>query len=59
MTLAERLGWYPSKISRIENARTAPSADDIRARYRECEAEDQTADLVRSLRAVEGGLPVV
>ncbi|MFE4329007.1 helix-turn-helix domain-containing protein [Streptomyces sp. NPDC056831] len=52
--LAERLGWYPSKISRIENARTAPSADDIRAWCRECEAEDQTADLVRSLRAVEG-----
>ncbi|MFD9599425.1 helix-turn-helix domain-containing protein [Streptomyces sp. NPDC059970] len=52
--LAARLGWYPSKISRIENARTAPSADDIRAWCRECEAEDQTADLIRSLRAVEG-----
>lgn len=52
--LAARLGWYPSKVSRIEHARTAPSADDVRVWCEACDAADQVADLVRSLRAVEG-----
>lgn len=52
--LAAATGWYASKISRIEHARTAPSADDIRAWCRACSVEDQAADLVASLRAVEG-----
>lgn len=29
--LAERLGWSQSKVSKIENGRTAPSADDVQA----------------------------
>lgn len=52
--LALACGWHPSKASRIENVRTAPSADDIRAWCAACRAEDQSADLVESLRAVEG-----
>ncbi|MGA4842728.1 helix-turn-helix domain-containing protein [Streptomyces sp. G45] len=52
--LAARLGWYPSKVSRIQNATTSPSADDIRAWCTACDAEDQAADLVQKLRDVEG-----
>ncbi|MER5767103.1 helix-turn-helix domain-containing protein [Streptomyces sp. NPDC001985] len=52
--LARECGWYPSKVSRIENARTPPSAVDIRAWCAACGVEDQEPDLVASLRAVEG-----
>lgn len=52
--VAAACGWYPSKVSRIENARTAPSADDIRAWCCACSADDQAPDLIASLRAVEG-----
>jgi transcriptional regulator with XRE-family HTH domain len=52
--LAERCGWSRSKSSRIMNARTPPSAEDIRAWCRACGAEDQTADLIASLRTAEG-----
>ncbi|MGE7434825.1 Scr1 family TA system antitoxin-like transcriptional regulator [Kitasatospora sp. NPDC001175] len=52
--LAGLCGWHPSKSSRIENARTPPSADDIHAWCLACGAEDQTTDLIASLRAVEG-----
>jgi transcriptional regulator with XRE-family HTH domain len=52
--LASRCGWHPSKSSRIENARTPPSADDIRAWCRACGAPNQVEDLVATLRAVEG-----
>ncbi|MYQ99410.1 MULTISPECIES: helix-turn-helix transcriptional regulator [unclassified Streptomyces] len=52
--LAERCGWSRSKSSRIMNARTPPSAGDIRAWCRACEAEDQTEDLIASLRTAEG-----
>lgn len=52
--LARRCGWHASKVSRIENARTPPSAEDIRAWASQCAAADQTADLIASLRAVEG-----
>ncbi|RKN11066.1 helix-turn-helix domain-containing protein [Streptomyces radicis] len=52
--LARACGWHASKTSRIENARTPPSADDIRAWCRACGADDQVGDLVASLRAVEG-----
>lgn len=36
------------------NARTPPSADDIRAWCRACGAEDQTEDLIAMLRTAEG-----
>lgn len=52
--LAERCQWSRSKSSRIMNARTPPSADDIRAWCRACGAEDQTDDLIAMLRTAEG-----
>ncbi|MFI7287443.1 helix-turn-helix domain-containing protein [Streptomyces anulatus] len=52
--IAARCGWHPSKSSRIMNARTPPSASDIRAWCRACGAEDQAADLLASLRNAEG-----
>lgn len=52
--LAVECGWHPAKVSRIENARTQPSAADIEAWCQACDAADQAADLVESLRAVEG-----
>ncbi|MCC3769814.1 helix-turn-helix transcriptional regulator [Streptomyces sp. UNOC14_S4] len=52
--MAECCGWSRSKSSRIMNARTPPSADDIRAWCRACGAEGQTEDLLASLRTAEG-----
>lgn len=52
--LAALCGWHPSKVSRITGARTSPSADDLRTWCRACGREDQEADLVASLRTVEG-----
>ncbi|MEU2434020.1 helix-turn-helix transcriptional regulator [Streptomyces sp. NPDC007861] len=52
--IARLCGWHASKSSRIENARTPPSADDIRAWCAACGAEGQAEDLIASLRAVEG-----
>ncbi|WKU45927.1 helix-turn-helix transcriptional regulator [Streptomyces sp. VNUA116] len=51
--IARLCGWHPSKSSRIENARTPPSAEDIRAWCRVCGAPGQADDLVASLRTVE------
>ncbi|MEE1784143.1 helix-turn-helix transcriptional regulator [Streptomyces sp. SP17BM10] len=51
--VARLCGWHPSKSSRIMNARTPPSADDIRAWCQACGAEDQTEDLIASLRTAE------
>lgn len=51
--LAARCGWHPSKASRIENARTRPSDDDLRAWCRACAAEDQIPDLIAASRTVE------
>lgn len=52
--LAERCGWHPSKSSRIMNARTPPSAHDVRAWCAACGAMDQVDDLLASLRSAEG-----
>lgn len=54
LDLADRCGWSRSKSSRIMNARTPPSADDIRAWCKACGAEEQTEDLVAMLRTAEG-----
>lgn len=54
LDLAERCEWSRSKSSRIMNARTPPSADDIRAWCKACGAEDQTEDLIAMLRTAEG-----
>lgn len=52
--LAHRLGWYESKVSRIVNAVTPPSEDDIRAWCKACGAEHEARGLIASLRLAEG-----
>jgi transcriptional regulator with XRE-family HTH domain len=52
--LARLCGWHESKISRIEHARTAPSANDIRAWCQHCGQSGETEDLIAFLRTVEG-----
>ncbi|MDT0341580.1 helix-turn-helix domain-containing protein [Streptomyces litchfieldiae] len=51
--LAIRCGWHPAKASRIENARTRPSDDDIRAWCAACGAESEAADLIAASRDVD------
>ncbi|WP_405798124.1 helix-turn-helix domain-containing protein [Streptomyces sp. NBC_01506] len=48
--VATLCGWHPAKSSRLENAKTGPSDDDIRAWCRACGAEDQAVDLVTANR---------
>ena len=52
--LAAACGWHESKSGRIENGKTAPSADDLRAWADACGATDQADDLIASLQAIEG-----
>lgn len=52
--LASLSGIHFTKVSRIENGRQSPSEDDIRAWCRSCKAEDQSADLIATLRGIEG-----
>jgi transcriptional regulator with XRE-family HTH domain len=52
--LGQLAGWHSSKISKIEHGRQTPSAEDIEGWCRFAGASDQAADLVASLRAVEG-----
>jgi transcriptional regulator with XRE-family HTH domain len=52
--LGRLTGWHSSKVSRIEHGKQTPSADDIEAWCQHCDAVDQTADLIASLRAAEG-----
>jgi transcriptional regulator with XRE-family HTH domain len=52
--LAQLCGWHEAKVSRIEHAKTAPSADDIRAWCEHCGAFAQVDDLIAFLRSVEG-----
>ncbi|MCX5378680.1 helix-turn-helix transcriptional regulator [Streptomyces sp. NBC_00091] len=50
--LASACGWHHSKTSRIENARTAPSARDIRHWCQACGLPDEASDLIaQSLNA--------
>ncbi|MGW3736462.1 helix-turn-helix domain-containing protein [Streptomyces sp. NPDC005148] len=50
--LADGCGWHHAKTSRIENARTAPSATDIRLWCRALGVDDQAEDLIaQSLHA--------
>lgn len=51
--LAARCGWSEAKSSRIENARTAPSDDDLRAWCHACGADDQAASLVAANRQAD------
>ncbi|MFD8967555.1 helix-turn-helix domain-containing protein [Streptomyces sp. NPDC059568] len=51
--VAVSAGWYKSKVSRIENAVTPPSPEDIRAWCRACGAGDQAADLIAAARSAD------
>jgi transcriptional regulator with XRE-family HTH domain len=53
--MAEDLGWPRSKISKIENGRQMPTAEDIRAWAADCghpEAADDLLDLLADVQAV-------
>jgi transcriptional regulator with XRE-family HTH domain len=52
--LGQLMGRHGSKISRVEHGAAMPSADDIRAWCHHSGAESETADLIASLRSVEG-----
>ncbi|WP_067449890.1 helix-turn-helix domain-containing protein [Actinomadura macra] len=52
--LAAQAGWHRTKVSKIEHAARAPSSQDVQIWCRMCGAEEQTADLIAALRAVEG-----
>ncbi|WP_217206666.1 helix-turn-helix transcriptional regulator [Streptomyces sp. AC550_RSS872] len=51
--LAERCGWTHPKTSRLENARTPPTPDDIRRWCAACGAADQAADIIAESRDAE------
>jgi transcriptional regulator with XRE-family HTH domain len=51
--LALRCGWSESKSSRIENGRTPPSQEDIRAWCRVCGTQEQAPDLIAAQRAAD------
>lgn len=51
--VADRTGWYRSKVSRLENAVTPPSDDDIRAWCRACDADGLAADLIAASRSAD------
>jgi transcriptional regulator with XRE-family HTH domain len=52
--MARRLGWQPSKVSRIVNAVTPPSESDIAAWCAACGAAAETPGLVSALRMAAG-----
>lgn len=43
--VADRCGWHKSKVSRLENARTPPSDEDIRKWCETCGALHHAPDL--------------
>ena len=51
--LATRCGWTHSKSSRIENARTPPTPEDIRRWCKACAAPEQAADIIAQSRDAE------
>jgi transcriptional regulator with XRE-family HTH domain len=51
--LAESLAWAPSKVSKLENARQAPTDDDIRGWARVTSSEHETDALLVSLHTLE------
>jgi transcriptional regulator with XRE-family HTH domain len=52
-TLAAATGQHYTRVSKIEHGVQPPSDTDIRNWCRACGAEDQVADLIATLRAVE------
>jgi transcriptional regulator with XRE-family HTH domain len=51
--LAALANWHFTKVSKLEHGTQSPSDDDIRIWCRLCDAEDQVADLIATLRTVE------
>ncbi|MGW2041075.1 helix-turn-helix domain-containing protein [Streptomyces virginiae] len=51
--IVERTGWQKSKVSRLQNAVTPPSTEDIRLWCRVCDAEDQAADVIEEARTAD------
>jgi transcriptional regulator with XRE-family HTH domain len=51
--LAERNGWHPSKISKIETGKQTPSEPDLEAWAKACGKPDITPELIASLRTLE------
>ncbi|MDX2794063.1 helix-turn-helix domain-containing protein [Streptomyces scabiei] len=51
--VADRTGWLPSKVSRIQNATTPPSDEDIRAWCAACDADSELPDLLAQNRTAD------
>ncbi|GAA2019927.1 helix-turn-helix transcriptional regulator [Catenulispora yoronensis] len=51
--LADQAGWSTAKVSRILNAISPVSEDDVRTWCRVCRAEEATGDLLAELRTAE------
>lgn len=51
--LASKCGWHHAKTSRIENAKTPPSARDIHDWCETCQAPDRADDLITASRHAE------
>src|SRR5262249_49933737 len=51
--VAERTGWYQSKVSRLENAVTPPSDEDVRAWCQACGADGMAADIIAASRSAD------
>jgi transcriptional regulator with XRE-family HTH domain len=51
--LAVRCGWTHPKTSRIENARTPPTPEDIRLWCRACGTENQALDIIAQSREAD------
>lgn len=50
--LASTCGWHFTKVSKVENGTQEPSQADLRAWCRACDASDEFADLLTTLRSV-------
>lgn len=51
--LAARLGWQPSKVSKLEHGKQTASAQDLRSWARVCGREEAAEGLVAQLRSLE------
>lgn len=47
--LADRLGWVPAKVSRVQSGRTLPDPAEVEAWCRECGAPARAAELIELL----------
>ncbi|KDN80719.1 helix-turn-helix domain-containing protein [Kitasatospora cheerisanensis] len=52
--LAERANWHESKCSKLQSGRTTPSETDIRTWVAICGVPELAADLIATLRGIEG-----